>query len=86
MARGIESVVTAWLNDRKAAKGNVQTDGRVLMSYMTPIGVQLDNGDIYVLKAGEYSVTTSKHCNYAASECPQGVLTRCTKDELKALL
>lgn len=85
MATAIDKVVTAWLNGRTCKMGNLSTDGRILYSYNAPIGIR-KAGDVYILKAGEYSVTTSKHCNQAARECFVSFVTcisRVSKTELK---
>lgn len=82
---GLAKVIKNWHNNTRDCQGHVSTDGRVLFSYMAPIALQFMD-TFYVLESGVYSITTTKHCNAAASASPAGCVKRVTKAELKKLI
>ena len=64
-----EDVVKAWLYGRRAATGNMSTDGSNLYSYNLLIGQHLHHGTVVINHTAGggsfYSQTTSKHVGLA---------------------
>lgn len=58
-----QMVAHAWAHGNTAKGSNYHTDGIMLTSYYTPIATKID--DIIYITSLSYSVSTSKHINYA---------------------
>lgn len=68
MARGIDKVINAWQSGKRAADGNVSTDGVTIYSYNMAIG--RTEGDKFRLVKRGPTKTTSKHINVVRRACP----------------
>ena len=69
MARGIDKVINAWQSGKRAADGNVSTDGVTIYSYNMAIGRR--DGDKFRLVKRGPTKTTNKHINIVWGKCPK---------------
>ncbi len=67
MARGIDKVINAWQSSKRAADGNVSTDGVTIYSYNMAIG--RTEGDKFRLVKRGPTKTTNKHINVVRRAC-----------------
>lgn len=72
MARGIDKVINAWQSGKRAADGNVSTDGVTIYSYQMAIG-RTDGDKFRVVKRGP-TATTNKHIGIVRRACPANMI------------